>query len=327
MKELARQVRCRRVKAKLRRIWNDSHLSQVVLRCSVAAFGMKSTYHSSASDTALRTRILRARTLLRDVCCTVSSILTLSLGLHPEMRAAPVRPVPSIQQADHASQAAERSGLIVIGFMGGRIKGDNFVHMEARMAKEMQQRYPRKVHTVVFANHDGHLALRTVLQLLDKNKDGRLSAEEKAAARIVIFGHSWGASETVALAGRLNKLNIPVLLTVQVDSVQKSHQDDGSIPPNVREAVNFYQSEGMLHGRSLIQAMDPEKTTILGNYESTYRNNPVSCAGYPWFARAFMKSHIEIENDPSVWSKIEALIQAKVLEGEPPAETTRFQPG
>ena len=167
-----------------------------------------------------------------------------------------------------------------------------------------------------------------MLQLLDKDRDGRLSAEEKAAARIIIFGHSWGASETIALARRLNKLNIPVLLTIQVDSVQKSHQNDGSIPPNVREAVNFYQSEGMLHSRSLIQAMDPEKTTILwGITESTYRENPVSCAGYPWFARTFMKPHIEIENDPSVWSKIEALIQAKVLEDEPPAETTRFQPG
>jgi hypothetical protein len=94
-----------------------------------------------------------------------------------------------------------------------------------------------------------------------------------------------------------------VLLTVQVDSVQKSHQNDGSIPPNVREAINFYQSESVLHGRSFIEAMDPEKTASLGNYESTYRTNPVSCAGYLWFARAFMKPHIEIENDPSVWSR------------------------
>jgi pimeloyl-ACP methyl ester carboxylesterase len=252
--------------------------------------------------------------------------LTLSQGLHPGVQAQAVQPAFSLQEAGLASQTAKGNGLILIGFMGGRIKGDNFLHMEARMAKEMQQRYPRGVHAAVFANHDGHLAQRTLLQLLDKNSDGRLSAEEKAAARIIIFGHSWGASETIALARRLNKLDIPVLLTVQVDSVQKSHQNDGSIPPNVREAINFYQSEGMLHGRSLIEAMDPEKTTILGNYESTYRENPVSCAGYPWFARAFMKPHIEIENDRSVWSKIEALIQAKVLDDEPPAETTLFRP-
>jgi hypothetical protein len=35
--------------------------------------------------------------------------------------------------------------------------------------------------------------------------------------------------------------------------------------------------------------------------------------GFSWYARAFMKKHIEIENDPVIWGKIEALIQAKVL--------------
>jgi hypothetical protein len=203
--------------------------------------------------------------------------------------------------------------LIVIGFMGGNIKANNFVHKEALVAKDLQQRYPNALDALVFANHDGHTALQTVLKLLDKDKDGRLSANEKSAARIVIYGHSWGASEAITLARRLNELSIPVLLTIQVDSVQKLNEDDGRIPPNVREAVNFYQSEGLLHGRPFIEAMDSKQTTLLGNFESAYKNNPVSCTGYPWFARAFMKPHIEIENDPSVWNKIEALIQTKIL--------------
>ena len=104
-----------------------------------------------------------------------------------------------------------------------------------------------------------------------------------------------------------------MLLTVQVDSVQKRNQNDEKIPPNVREAVNFYQTEGLLRGRATIVAADPKKTTILGNYESAYRSNPVSCAGYPWYARAFMKRHIQIENDPVVWDRIEAMILAKVV--------------
>jgi hypothetical protein len=272
-----------------------------------------------ASETAVR-----IKSLLLDICCTVSSILTLSVALHPEMQAKPLQVACCPREVNRASLPSPSEAasapvkvdgrLIVIGFMGGRIKGDNFVHMEARVAKQLRQRYPLAVHAAVFANHDGHLALRTVLQLLDSNRDGRLSSEEKKAARIVIYGHSWGASETIALARRLNKLSIPVLLTIQVDSVRKSNQDDALIPPNVGEAINFYQSEGLLHGRRLITAMDPKKTTILGNYESSYKRNPVSCAGYPWFARTFMKPHIEIENDPSVWSKIEALIQTKVVE-------------
>jgi hypothetical protein len=294
------------------------------------------------TGTSLRTKILSTRAILRDICCTAWSILALAVALPPEMQA---NAACSVQEGQLASQtiklnslpgvdagtrcnpssgAAENhpsetpGQLIVIGFMGGRIRANDFVHREAVMAKELQQRYPHAVHAAVFANHDGEAALKTILHLLDENRDGHVGAKEKSIARIVIFGHSWGASETITLARRLNELSIPVLLTIQVDSVQKSNQNDGHVPPNVREAINFYQSEGLLHGRRVIEAMDPKKTTILGNYESTYRENPVSCAGYPWYARAFMKSHIEIENDPSVWSKIEALIQTKVVEDAPP---------
>jgi pimeloyl-ACP methyl ester carboxylesterase len=216
--------------------------------------------------------------------------------------------------AGMVAQTPEVGGrLIVIGFMGGRVKADNFVHREALVARALQQRYPVMVQAAVFANHDSQSALKLVLKLLDEDGDGKLSAAEKRAARIVIYGHSWGGSETVALAKRLNDLGIPVLLTVQVDSVEKTNENDGVIPPNVREAVNFYETEGLLHGRSLIVAMDPARTTILGNYESSYKTAPVAVDGYPWFARTFMKQHIEIENDAAVWDRIEALIGTKVL--------------
>jgi hypothetical protein len=202
--------------------------------------------------------------------------------------------------------------LIVVGFMGGRVRGNNLVHREALMAKELEQRYPQVVHAAVFANHEGSLALKTVLRLLDTDGDGNVSPLERSAARIIIFGHSWGASETVTLARRLDQFSIPVLLTVQVDSVQKPGEDDARIPPNVREAINFYQSEGLLHGRSVIRAANSAQTTILGNYKSSYRKHQIPCQDYPWYARAFMKEHIEIENDPSVWSRIEALIGIRV---------------
>ena len=203
--------------------------------------------------------------------------------------------------------------LIVVGFMGGRVSAGNVVHKEAFMAKDLQRRFPEAVHALIFANRNETDALNAVLTLLNTTKDGHLSDAEKSVARIVIYGHSWGASETVNFANELNRRGIPVLLTVQVDSVQKLGEDDGSIPPNVREAVNFYQTEGLLHGRRLIQAMDPKRTKVLGNYESTYKDSQVSCVGYSWYARAFMKPHIEIENDPHVWDKIEALIATKVL--------------
>jgi hypothetical protein len=86
---------------------------------------------------------------------------------------------------------------------------------------------------------------------------------------VVIFGHSRAASETVALAKRLNALSIPVLLTVQMDSVTKTDEDDALIPPNVKDAILFFQTEGLLHGRRTISAANPKRTIILGNCQSS----------------------------------------------------------
>jgi hypothetical protein len=223
---------------------------------------------------------------------------------------------PRTVLAKRPEQPGQLGQLIVIGFMGGRVHSGNMIHREAMLARDLRKDDPIGVHAIVFANHDAQHALETVLRLLDRNKDGCLSTKEKKSARIVIYGHSWGASETVALARKLDHLGIPVLLTVQVDSVEKANENDATIPPNVRQAINFYQSEGLLHGRTSIAAMDPSHTTILGNFESQYRSDPVSCPGYPWFARTFMKQHIEIENDPRVWNRIEALIQG-LVDGQP----------
>lgn len=164
----------------------------------------------------------------------------------------------------------------------------------------------------MFENRRGREAHQEVVRLLDADKNGTLSAEEKAQARIAIYGHSWGASEAVALARALAQDEIPVLLTVQVDSVRKPGEDDEWIPSNVNQAVNFYQLDGLLHGRPLIRAADASRTQILGNYKFDYKTKPVSCPGYPWFARVFMKSHIEIESDPAVWDQVEALIRSKL---------------
>jgi hypothetical protein len=202
---------------------------------------------------------------------------------------------------------------IVIGFVGGRVHADNDVHLEVRMARKLQKLHPHDAVVWVFENHHGEDAFKAVMREVDANHDGKISREERAAARIVIYGHSWGASQTVTLAQQLDRENIPVLLTVQVDSVAKSNEiDGGQIPGNVAQAINFYQANGMLRGRSVIQAMEPLKTKILGNIRSDYSVHKIDCHKFPWFARTFMRPHIEIENDARVWDRIEAMIEDRI---------------
>ncbi|HEV2686965.1 MAG TPA: hypothetical protein VGV35_00385 [Bryobacteraceae bacterium] len=215
----------------------------------------------------------------------------------------------STQPAVRSLTAAPEA--IVIGFVGGFVRHNNAIHLEVQLAKRLSNDYPSGVQVRVYENHRGRQARLDILRLLDTNGDGTLSAEEKGRARIVIYGHSWGASETVALARALARDGIPVLLTIQVDSVRKPGEDDAWIPANVAQAVNFYQSDGLLHGRPRIRAVDSSRTQILGNFQFDYKANPVSCEGYPWFSRVFTKPHIEIESDPAVWQQVESLIRSK----------------
>jgi hypothetical protein len=202
--------------------------------------------------------------------------------------------------------------VIVIGFVGGLVRSNDAVHGEVQLADRLRNDYLSAVWVSMFENRRGREAHQEILRLLDTGHDGTLSAEEKLQARIVIYGHSWGASETVNLARRLEKDGIPVLLTIQVDSVAKVGENDRLIPANVAEAVNFYQRNGLLHGRRQIRAADASRTQIVGNFQFDYRTKPVNCDGYPWYARLFMNPHIEIECDPRVWSQVESLIRAKL---------------
>jgi pimeloyl-ACP methyl ester carboxylesterase len=197
---------------------------------------------------------------------------------------------------------------IVVGFLGGFAKRGDLNHPEVWFARYLREHYTSAIYAEVLSNHDAEAALRDVFGVLDTDCDGTLSESEKRNARIILYGHSWGASETVAFARKLGRLGIPVRLTVQIDIVPKPGENCILIPSNVEQAVNFFQSAGFLRGQSRIAATDPARTKIIGNFRMTYRNHSVDCRNFPWFVRTFNKPHHEIENDSRVWQQIISLI-------------------
>lgn len=210
-----------------------------------------------------------------------------------------------------ANRSAGNASTIVIGFAGGFVRHTNPHHGPVKLAQRIREDLPRGTYVQVFENRHRKAAYKAILRLLDRDHDGVLTDEEKAQARIILFGHSWGASAAVVLARELDRVGIPVLLTVQVDSVAKLWQRDGVIPDNVAAAVNFYQPHGFVHGRPAIRAADPAKTQILGNYRFDYSHAPIKCDGTTWFDRTFTGSHIESNCDPHIWSQVETLIRER----------------
>jgi len=202
---------------------------------------------------------------------------------------------------------------IILGFVGGFVKRDDINHPEVLFATYLQNRYGSAVHAEVFGNHEEKRALEDAIRRLDTDKDGFLTAAEKEQVKIILYGHSWGASQTLTFARDLQRHGIPVSLTIQIDSVKKFGQDNRTVPANVAKAVNFYQRSGLTRGQPLIVAADAGRTKILGNFHMKYEDHQVNCDNYRWLSRVFNQPHHQIENDPQVWGQIVSFIDSELL--------------
>jgi len=204
--------------------------------------------------------------------------------------------------------------------MGGNVAPTDTTRNELIISERLRAAYPQGVYLQVFENRRFQEAHQQISQWLGASPEHSLSAEEKSSAKIILYGHSWGASAVVALADELQKDSVPVALTIQVDSIERGGQNDAVIPPNVARAINFYQPDGIFHGRTEIRAADPAHTQILGNFEFSYKELPPECSSYRWYERMLTKTHIAIECDPVLWRRIENLIRETL--NAPPAENS-----
>ncbi len=233
-------------------------------------------------------------------------------------------PSAAVDTATVAPAAAPTT--IVIGFVGGFIGENSSHHGTVIIAQQIRRTAPQGTFVQVFENRRRKRARETVLRLLDADHDGVLSPREKRNARIILYGHSWGGAAAVLLARDLQREGVPLLLTVQIDSVAKFWQSDSVIPENVQRAVNFYQTHGLLHGQRHITAADPAKTEILGNYRMDYRKAPVACAGAARWERLLTPGHMQSECDPQVWWRIENLVTREIESAASAQRISEAQP-
>jgi hypothetical protein len=199
--------------------------------------------------------------------------------------------------------------ILVIGFMGGRSSSNNTHVGVGRMATALRDRKLENAHIVTVENVHRQLALELVKKAFNTNQDGKLSSTEAQSAKVILYGQSWGGAAVVKFARQLRQIGVPVLLSIQVDSVGI---EDADIPSNVRRAGNFYQNNGrIVHGESRIRADDPTRTTILFNQCHDYTNTNIKVRK-PWWRTIFRKDHMKMDHDPEVWNQVEELIVEEI---------------
>lgn len=195
--------------------------------------------------------------------------------------------------SDFATPAPLPAGAtLIVGFLGGFERWDDGHRGVRKLALALRQR--PGVFAETAENRRRRVALRFILRALQGVPE----------PRVILYGQSWGAAAAIATARDLNQHGIPVLLTVQVDSVGVH---DAVIPPNVAAAVNFYQRDPLtIQGRREIRAADPARTRILGNFAVTYTGRAETDArDASWVRRKFGGSHARMELDPAIWAQVE----------------------
>jgi len=186
---------------------------------------------------------------------------------------------------------------LVIGFLGGIEKWEVETHSVRKLALELRNRNLPGVYVETVENHHRGYAIELIKKALDENRDGRLDDNERHAARIILYGHSMGGAAVVKAARELEKISVPVALTVQIDSVGF---EDAMIPANVARAANLYQLEDkLIHGRPEIRAEDPHKTQILGNFLYAYHDKYVDISDLPWYHQVVPTVHMKMERETS----------------------------
>jgi hypothetical protein len=203
---------------------------------------------------------------------------------------------------------------LVLGFLGGIERWDDESRGVRQVAIKLEAMNLPRVHVETFENRERDLAIKFIQNALDYNQNGLLEDWERESSRLILYGHSLGGAAVVKVANDLKKMGVPVLLTVQIDSVGLLY-DDHIIPSNVKHAANLFQNDGwILHGEDKIEPERPDRTRVIANIKFDYQDKNVDMSNSSWERRLFSIPHIKMEADPEVWATVEKMILSEVAE-------------
>lgn len=200
--------------------------------------------------------------------------------------------------SDFTTPLPLKSGdTLILGMVGGWERWDAPQRGVRKTALDLRAMKLPGVYVETVENHKLDLAE----QLVEK----AFPQDPVRTARVIVYGHSLGGMAAVYFARELDARRIPVLAVVLVDAIGHNQP----VPPNVREAANFFQRDSCpVCGAKRIEAQDPDRTNILGNFQWKYRHKDIDIHSEPWVRRFFVREHEKMEFDPEMWAAVKKII-------------------
>jgi protein-disulfide isomerase len=105
---------------------------------------------------------------------------------------------------------APAGSIIVIGFLGAWEDWDNPKRSVRKVALRLRERHIPGFYVETAGNHSRATVLKFLKRAVGRNRSD---------AGIILYGQSFGGAAVVKLARELNHMQVPVLLTIQIDSI------------------------------------------------------------------------------------------------------------
>ena len=203
---------------------------------------------------------------------------------------------------------------LILGFLGGFERWDDESRGVRKLAIRIDALKFPNVHIETLENRKRDLAIKFIQNTFDRDQNGFLDDWERNSARLILYGHSLGGAAVVEISRELKKMGVPILLTVQIDSVGLVY-DDHVIPSNVKRAANLFQNDGwILQGEDEIEPENPNKTKVIANIKFDYRDNNIDMSSLSWERRLFSIPHAKMDADPEVWATVEQMILSEIVD-------------
>jgi hypothetical protein len=190
--------------------------------------------------------------------------------------------------------------IIYLGFVGALEPANNKYSGVVQIRKTLQEKEYSDVCAKSFSPYVWMDGRDWLLKHFPSHSGALTRAELQQSPKVILVGHSMGGWAMMSVARELRSREIPVELTIQVDSVGLT---DETIPRNVKSAAIFHANDVLMALTTKhLRREDPSRTTIVEN---------VTVAG---------AGHESITRDPRIRELVIKMIEK--LRMAPPVETT-----